>query len=76
MAEPRLILEIEVPGYNAASLQEAADRDCDGDVGIVIEELMRSEIALGIVAQGVGGEDVHARVGILRNARIATEETF
>jgi hypothetical protein len=76
MAEPRLILEIEVPDYNAECIQETADADCDGDVGIVLEELMRSKIALGIVAVGQGGEEVHAKVGMLRGARVVTEERF
>jgi len=76
MAEPRLILEIEVPDYNVEGVQETADAECDGDVGLVIEEYIRSEIALGITAQDRGGEEVHARVGILRGARVATEETF
>jgi hypothetical protein len=74
MATERLILEIEVPDYNVEGLQQEADDLCDGDVGIVLEELFRPEVVLGLHGRDRGGEDPHAAVGVIVAARIKRED--
>lgn len=74
----RLVLEIEVPEFNADGIQAAADEFCDGDVlFIVTEELMRRDVGLTLVS--IPGEkcmnddfEVHAMDGRIIGARIIT----
>lgn len=75
----RLILEIEVPDYNVEGIQGTAN-ELEADVGeIVTEELMRPEVALGLVS--VPGEkclndefSLHAMRGLIVGARISSGE--
>jgi hypothetical protein len=78
----RLVLEIEVEGYNVDGLQEAADEYCDGDVlSVLTDELMREDCGLTLVS--LPGEknlnsdfEVHAMNGRIVGARIVkTEES-
>lgn len=80
MAEKRLILEIEVPGYNVEGIQEAAG-EFDMEVFDIVEnELMRTEVALSLVS--LPGEKclndeftLHAMDGHIVGARISEGET-
>lgn len=76
----RLVLEIEVADFNVEGIQEAADEFCEGDVlFIVTEELMRPDVALGLVS--LPGEkclnsdfEVHAKNGRIVGARIQRDD--
>jgi hypothetical protein len=79
VAEGKLILEIEVIGYNVEGIQAAADDYCDGDVAFVVtEELMRADVGLTLVSipseMSMNHEfEVHAMNGRIVGARISPE---
>lgn len=72
----RLIIEIEVDGFNAEGIQVTADKFADGDVlAVITEENMRDEVGVTFVSQP--GEkcmnsdfDVFARTCRIVGARI------
>lgn len=76
----RLILEIELPDFNADGIQQGADDYADGDVlAVVVEEIMREEV--GVTMVGLPGEkclnsdfEIHASLARIVGARIKKEQ--
>jgi hypothetical protein len=72
----RLVLEIEVPGFNVDGAQEMADELCEGDVlTLLTEHWMRRDVVLALVS--LPGEkeiesdfELHGMEGRIIGARI------